>query len=244
MPPKGKGKRTKAEEAADFLSTLDDFDVVPSSSPPPSAGPDLGASTTLPAPAGPTASVSAAAAADPRSSIDSKRSFKADAAPARSTAGSPAPGPNEQDEEAANALAFLEEQIKTKRAPLSVPGPGSLRGGALSGSSPLSGPKASSTPEQASPALNEPSQDTQSAAGGGWGSWWSTATTAVQAAQKIADEGIKKVRAEGVQGLDGVVLGGVDLGSVRKGAEERLKGIQSNIQIQGLDKLSEHFGYV
>lgn len=244
MPPKGKGKRTKAEEAADFLSTLDDFDVVPSSSPPPSATNDLNASTTLPAPAGPTASVSAAAVAEPRSSIDSKRSFKAnvDAAPARSSAGSPAPGGGaaEQDEEAANALAFLEEQIKTKRTPLSVPGPGSLRGGgALSSSSPLSGPKASATPEQASPVLNVPSQDTQAAAGGGWGSWWSTATTAVQAAQKIADEGIKKVRAEGVQGLDGVVLGGVDLGSVRKGAEERLKGIQSNIQIQGLDKLSE-----
>ena len=72
------------------------------------------------------------------------------------------------------------------------------------------------------------------AGGGGWGSWWSTATTAVQAAQKIADEGYKKVRAEGVGGLEGVKVGGVDLGSLKKGAEERLKGTQG-IQIQGLD---------
>ncbi|KAI9636675.1 uncharacterized protein MKK02DRAFT_25746 [Dioszegia hungarica] len=219
MPPKA--KRTKAEEAAAFLSTLDDFDVPATTPPPPGPAEPSSATASSPAPA------------------DSKRSFKtgvdASIAPP-SKSGSPAPAASaEQDEEAANALAFLEEQIKTKRAPLSVPGPGSLRGGPgglASTSSPLSGPKASVTPEP--PAPNEPSSSMSAQAGGGWGSWWSTAATAVQTAQKIADEGYKKVRAEGVQGLEGVKVAGVDLGSLKKGAEERLKGIQA-MQIQGLD---------
>lgn len=264
-----KGKKSKAEEAADFLSTLDDFDV-PTDPPAPAAtGEKAGgtgtASTTAAAssvaaaplgsspsattaPAGPTAALQAtASSAEPRASIDSKRSVRSGYDVG--TSSSPAPpsaGGVEQDEEAAKALAFLEEQIKTKRAPLSVPGPGSLR----TASGPLSGTKAgsakagsasSSSFAKESTAPNEPTSDSAAAAGGGgWGSWWSSATSAVQAAQKIADEGYKKVRAEGVSGLEGVKVGGVDLGSIKKGAEERLKGIQG-MQIQGidLDKLSE-----
>lgn len=216
MPP----KKTKAEEAADFLSTLD-LDV-PDETPGPAATAPSRISVDL-----------KRSDASPRASIDSKRSGKS-AETAR--AGSPAPaspsaagktsgGAVKEDEEAQKALDFLEAQINTKRTPLSVPGPASLRA-----PSPLSGaargsattPAASST---ATPA-NVPSNASEQKQGGGWGSWWSSASSAIQSAQKIADEGYKKVREEGVAGLENVKVAGMDLGQLRKGAEERLKGIQ------------------
>ena len=232
MPP----KKTKAEEAADFLSTLD-LDV-PEDTPAPSA-----AAT---APSRISADVKRSDAS-PRASIDSKRSVKSSET---ARAGSPAPaspsaagkagggagsGGGKEDEEAQKALDFLEAQINTKRTPLSVPGPASLRapsplsGPARSGAQAgVSGSSSSNSSGGAAPA-NVPTNraaEEQKQGGGGWGSWWSSASSAIQSAQKIADEGYKKVRTEGVAGLENVKVAGMDLGTLRKGAEERLKGIQ------------------
>jgi len=78
----------------------------------------------------------------------------------------------------------------------------------------------------------------------GWGvsSFWSSATNAIQSAQKIADEGYKRVRTEGVQGVTGQLeqlgVGGVDLGKLRKGAEERLGGIVKGVDLEKLSLFS------
>ncbi|GFZ47466.1 hypothetical protein JCM24511_05210 [Saitozyma sp. JCM 24511] len=259
MPPKG--KKTKAEEALDFLSNLDNLDAPPA---PGESAPSGGAA------APPRSSTTT----EPRASTDSSRKLEASvelpkqgetAASAGAGAGTggdgtvsggggataPAGG---EDDEAAKALAFLEEQIKTKRAPLSVPssvprsaspaaGPGAnvglnapLTGGSGSGSgSSLEPPNVTSAGSNTSPQTPMT----------GWlspSSFWSTASSAIQSAQKLADEGYKKVRAEGVQGvttgLEGLgVKGmgmGVDLGSLRKGAEERLAGIAKGVDLEKL----------
>ena len=210
MPPKS--KKTKAEEAADFLSTLD-LDV-PDETPAPAAAPATRISTDI------------KRSDSPRASIDSKRSVKSGET---ARAGSPAPGSSTTtaaapaSDEAQKTLDFLEAQINTKRTPLSVPGPASLRT-----PSPLSGAAATSSTPANVPTGSVGGQVEQASGEqkGGWGGWWSSASSAIQSAQKIADEGYKKVRTEGVAGLEGVKVGGMDLGTLRKGAEERLKGIQ------------------
>lgn len=215
----------------DFLSNLDNLEV--DDAPGEAAVSGSSVPNTASAPTASTASPAVAAVASastprasgelPRPSNDSG-SRKTPVPPAEQAA---------QDEEAASALAFLEAQIAQKRAPLSVP---------QTTSRPLtpSAPAASSSSSTLPPGepANIPSQPAAAAGGGGWGSWWSTASSVVQSAQKMADEQYKKVRTEGVSGvthqLDGLQVGGVDLGKLRKQAEERLGGIVQGVD---LDKL-------
>ena len=232
MPP----KKSKKEEAMDFLSNLDNLEV--DDAPGEAAVTGSSATNSASAPTASTASPIVAAVASsstprasgelPRPSNDSG-SRKTPVPPAEQAA---------QDEEAASALAFLEAQIAQKRAPLSVPQTTSRP---LTPSAPTASSSTSALPS-GEPA-NIPSQP--AAAGGGWGSWWSTASSVVQSAQKIADEQYKKVRTEGVSGvthqLDGLQVGGVDLGRLRKQAEERLGGIVQGVD---LDKLREYRSYV
>jgi hypothetical protein len=232
MPPKG--KKTKAEEALDFLSNLDNLDAppapLPDSSPP--------ASATAPG---------SSAATEPRASTDSSRSRKLEASGelAKDTAGS-AP---QEDEEAAKALAFLEAQINTKRAPLSVPSmtvPRAVSPTPGSAGASTAGPGTNVTTAGAAARLEPPNATTTTTSPqptSGWlspSSFWSTASSAIQSAQKLADEGYKKVRAEGVQGvttgLEGLGVKGMDLNSIRKGAEERLAGIAKNVDLEKLRK--------
>lgn len=193
MPPKG--KKTKAEEALDFLSNLDNLDEPTVTEP-----------------------------VEPRVSTDSvKRSTESSATEARSST----PVVPAEDEEAQKALDFLEAQIKTKRAPLSAPRPRP----ATPTHPPAIGPGAGLGERSATP--NQPTAPVSS--GWGIGSLWSTATSAVQSAQKIADEQYKKVAAEGYGGG----LAGVDLDKLRKGAEERLGGLQGYVKGVDLEKLRE-----
>lgn len=143
------------------------------------------------------------------------------------------------DDEAAQALAFLEAQINQKRAPLSKPvGTPRTASPALS-----SGGAAPATARPAAPVQPAaPAQDAAEAQSG-WGvsSFWSSATSALQQAQRVADEQYKKVRAEGVSGvtqqLENLNVGGVDLAKLRKDAEERIGGIVKNVGAVDLDKL-------
>ncbi|ORY26236.1 maintenance of telomere capping protein 1 [Naematelia encephala] len=206
MPPKG--KKTKAEEALDFLSNLDNLDA------PPPAVPETSAS---PAPAIPTSS------STPRASTDSIRPLMKPATPA------PA---EEETAEAAKALAYLEAQINTKRAPLTR---------TASSVHPPPPPTATTTGggSQGELPTNIPSQTQEEQSGGGWGSsWWSTATSAIQSAQKIADEGYKRVQAGGgvTGGLEQLGVKGVsvDLGKLRQGAGERLGGIVKGVDLEKL----------
>jgi hypothetical protein len=74
-------------------------------------------------------------------------------------------------------------------------------------------------------------------------SFWSTATSAIQSAQKIADEQYKKIQTEGVAGgLEQLKGRGVDLDKLRKGAEERLGGLQGYVKGVDLEKLRESHG--
>lgn len=209
MPPKG--KKSKAEEALDFLSNLDNLDAPP----PPSEIPSIS-----PQPTGST----------PRPSTDS--SHRPDLTSSVELLLPPANAGAAQggaDDEAANALAFLEAQIAQKRSPLTAPRPPSRV------DTPLPVP----VPASASEPVNVPSSPPATS---GWGvsSFWSTATTAIQSAQKMADEGYKRVRTEGVQGVTGqlenlgVGVGGVDLSRLRKGAEERLGGMVKGVDLEKL----------
>ena len=212
MPPKG--KKTKAEEALDFLSNLDNLDNQPTASPPPS--------TNTPGTSVPTA--------EPRASTDSSRPKSTK--PTTDLSGSAelnrTSTPAEetpQDEEAAKALAFLEAQINTKRAPLSAPKP----------TTPRPTTPSTSTTAAVPPPQNETTTPPPTS---GWGvsSFWSSATSAIQSAQKMADEQYQKVRNEGVVagGLEQLVGKGVDLDKIRKGAEERFGGIVKGVDLEKL----------
>lgn len=191
MAPSTKGKKTKAEEALDFLSNLDNLDA-----------PSPSAEGTSPNPSLPPAS------STPRPSTDSAR--RPDLASSVELL-----QPPEQDEEAARTLAFFEAQIAQKRSPLTAPKPASRV----------------ATPAPPAEPVNVPSSPPSTS---GWGSsFWSSAATAIQSAQKIADEGYKRVKTEGVQGVT-EQLGGVDLGRLRKGAEERLGGIVKGVDLEKL----------
>jgi len=221
MPPKG--KKTKAEEALDFLSNLDNLDE---------DQPSSAATTAEPVPRASTDS----SRAKGKTSVDLSSSPRPD----QGRSSTPAPAPAE-DEEAQKALAYLEAQIKTKRAPLSAPR------GSSRPATPSAGPGAGVGPNATAPvaeASNVPSAPAPAATGGGWGvsSFWSSATSAIQSAQKIADEQYKKVQTQGVQGvaaggLEGLKGRGVDLDWVRKGAEERLGGLQGYVKNVDLEKL-------
>lgn len=221
MPPKG--KKTKAEEALDFLSNLDNLDESPAPVP----------SDTVPVPTGNTPRPSSDSARPKgKSSVDLSSSVTSDSNVRSVT---PAANTGAEDEEAQKALAFLEAQIKTKRAPLSAPKPSSRPATPNVGSTPTVGP--GSNVGDASP--NIPSTP-QPKAGWGVGSFWSTATSAIQSAQKIADEQYKKVKTEGytvADGLEQLKGRGVDLDKLRKGAEERLGGLQGYVKGVDLEKL-------
>ncbi|WVF65670.1 hypothetical protein IAT40_000401 [Kwoniella sp. CBS 6097] len=249
MPPKG--KKTKAEEALDFLSNLDNLDAPGSdASAPPSATSNsniaAAASTNInnAAPAGAGSGVSGDT---PRASFDSSRkslSASRELGSAGSASGTNG-GKKAEDEEAQKALDFLQAQINQKRAPLSKP----LSSGTPRSATPVSAsvlppaPVAAAAPA-ASSDPNVPSSPPTSAGGGGWGvsSFWSTATSALQSAQKVADEQYRKVRTEGVSGvtnqLENLGVKGVnvpvDLNKLRKGAEERLGGIVKGVDLEKL----------
>ncbi|WWC91330.1 uncharacterized protein L201_006273 [Kwoniella dendrophila CBS 6074] len=245
MPPKG--KKTKAEEALDFLSNLDNLEDAPSDEPN-SVNNTATASAALNPAVGNTASE-----ATPRGSTDSSRkSLSASREIVNPTSKDDG---GKYDEEAQKALDFLQAQINQKRAPLS------------STTSITNKPLSSSTPRSTTPitqpTITEPTPSnipttvstqpvTSSPNSGGWGvsSFWSSATSALQQASKVADEQYKKVKQEGVQGVThqlenlgvkGVnlnnvqnVVGNVDLNKLRKGAEERLGGIVKGVDLEKL----------
>jgi hypothetical protein len=225
MPPKG--KKTKAEEALDFLSNLDNLDD------------DTGSNAVTTTEAAPRTSTDSARPKG-KSSVDLASSGTIESARGATPAQTPA-----EDEEAQTALDFLEAQIKTKRAPLSGPRPSSRP------ATPSAGPGAGVGPHAATVSAESSNANVPTAAassGGGWGvsSFWSTATSAIQSAQKIADEQYKKVQTHGVQGvaaggLEGLKKQGVDLEWVRKGAEERLGGLQGYVKGVDLEKLRMSF---
>ncbi|WVO18301.1 hypothetical protein L204_106016 [Cryptococcus depauperatus] len=209
MPPKG--KKTKAEEALDFLSNLDNLD----------APADKQA-----VPPGDTS----------RASTDSARKSLASS---RELSIKPKESKAPQDAEAESALAFLEAQINQKRTkPLSDSRSGTPLPATkstieqnvatdLTSQEPANVPTTSETAPVASPS--------------GWGSFWSTATSALQSAQRVADEQYRKVKSEGVSGVAGQLeqLGvkgvpGVDLNKLRKGAEERFGGIVKGVDLEKL----------
>lgn len=227
MPPKG--KKTKAEEARDFLSNLDNLDESPVAA----AAPESAA-----VPTGST----------PRASIDSNRQRGKTSVDLSSSAHSenhiraatPTANTGAEDEEAQKALDFLEAQIKTKRAPLSAPKTSS-RPTTPATAAGVSAPAVGPGSNLGDHAPNVPSTP-QPASAGGWGmsSLWSTATSAIQSAQKIADEQYKKVKTEGytvTDGLEQLKGRGVDLDKLRKGAEERLGGLQGYVKGVDLEKL-------
>lgn len=143
------------------------------------------------------------------------------------------------DKEAEDALAFLESQIKQKRAPLS--GTGASR----TGSPQLSGPSSSSASKATAPEAPVPTPAPAPAASGSfWGnasSLWSSASSALQSAQRAAEEQYSKVRTEGVSGLrdqlDHLQVGGVDLARLRKDAEERIGAAVKGVGNVDLEKL-------
>lgn len=141
------------------------------------------------------------------------------------------------DKEAEDALAFLESQIKQKRAPLSV---GTGTGASRTGSPQLSGPSTSAS--KAAPEAPAPAPAHAPAASGSfWGmssSLWSSASSALQSAQRVAEEQYSKVKTEGVSGirdqLDHLQVGGVDLAKLRKDAEERIGAAVKGVDLEKL----------
>ncbi|WWC73210.1 uncharacterized protein I206_107176 [Kwoniella pini CBS 10737] len=225
MPPKG--KKSKAEEALDFLSNLDNLDA---------SNEDSSTTTTNPTSTG-SVIPSSVNESTPRGSQDSIRKSTSSNRENSNQGG-------EGDEEAQKALDFLQAQINQKSKPLS----------STTNNKPLS---RSTTPSQPVPTallspsvepVNVPSSNVNvntSPNSGGWGvsSFWSSATNALQQAQKVADEQYKKVRQEGVQGVThqlenlgvkGVNVPNVDLNKLRKGAEERLGGIVKGVDLEKL----------
>ncbi|WVR09152.1 hypothetical protein IAU60_006214 [Kwoniella sp. DSM 27419] len=238
MPPNG--KKTKAEEALDFLSNLDNLDA-PDSANPPAPASGTGASSTA-ASATTSGPASAGTGETPRGSVESARKSLS-ASRDLGQAGNAGGAKKAEDEEAQKALEFLEAQINQKRAPLSKP----LSSATSRSATPViaastSSPAAPSAPTPApTTEANVPSSPPQ--ASGGWGvsSFWSTATSALQSAQKVADEQYRKVRTEGVTGvtnqLENLGVKGVpvvDLNKIRKGAEERLGGIVKGVDLEKL----------
>lgn len=156
-----------------------------------------------------------------------------------STEGEPA-----ADKEAEDALAFLESQIKQKRAPLSV-GTGAGTGSSRTASPQLSGPSMSSASKAAAPEPAAPLPGSAPAPSGSfWGmssSLWSSASSALQSAQRVAEEQYSKVKTEGVSGLrdqlDHLQVGGVDLARLRKDAEERIGAAVKGVGNVDLEKL-------
>jgi len=213
MPPKN--KKTKAEEALDFLSNLDNLDETPPAAASPKESTKPTSSTPRPSTDSSRPKTVTPGTADPRKSSEQASTQKSDPA---------------EDEEAAKALAFLEAQINTKRQPLSVPQSRSAT------------PKVSAAvkEQEKKVEIEEPAASTSTAqGGGGWGSsWWSSASSALQSAQKIADEQYQKVKTEGVGGVTGQLehlnVKGVDLAKLRKEAEERLGGIVKNVDLEKL----------
>jgi hypothetical protein len=237
MPPKN--KKTKAEEALDFLSNLDNLDDTPGASSSPADG-NTTTSASGPKPPMPTGSGST-----PRQSTDSSRPARVDTPGDKDSRRSGEANPAE-DEEAAKALAFLEAQINTKRQPLTVAQVQSQKQARLSRpSTPSSTLDKEKGKEEITP-TNVPSA-AGGGGGGGWGSsWWSTATSAVQAAQKIADEQYQKVKTEGVGGVTGGLgelnVKGVDLAKLRKEAEERFGGMVKGVDLEKLSKCTHGTG--
>jgi hypothetical protein len=234
MPPKS--KKTKAEEALDFLSNLDNLDDDPNST---------GSADTPPTSATAKAPLPTGSGSTPRQSTDSARPPRVDT-PGDSRKSGEATSSSKtnpaEDEEAAKALAFLEAQINTKRQPLSVPQSQAQSSRPSTPSTLSTGTGVSSGKGKEIRAEEEPvNVPSGGGGGGGWGSsWWSTATSAVQAAQKIADEQYQKVKTEGVGGvagqLEGLNVKGVDLGRLRKEAEERLGGMVKGVDLEKLSK--------
>ena len=228
MPPP-KGKKTKAEEALDFLSNLDNLDGSTSPS----------QENTVPAPA--PSSTSQTTGSSPRASTDTSRpdlSSSIELVSPPSIQGQP-------DEEAVNALAFLEAQIAQKRSPLTSTKPTSRVPTPTPIPIPIPTPLSAVSPRDSPTPINVPSNPPVSS---GWGvsSLWSSAATAIQSAQKLADEGYKRVRTEGVNGVTGQleqlgVVGGVDLNRLRKGAEERLGGIVKGVDLEKLSECSRQW---
>ncbi|OXG49092.1 hypothetical protein J010_03883 [Cryptococcus neoformans] len=218
MPPKG--KKTKAEEALDFLSNLDNLDAPDTSSPPPTAD----------------------------ATRDSTDSTRKSLSASRELPNKAAAKPTAEDEEAESALAFLNAQINQKRAkPLSDSRSGTPLSAV--GSSAATGSASTSAPKPKTPATEPTNMPTGTPApaqsSGGWGSFWSTATSALQSAQRVADEQYQKVKSEGVNGVTGQLeslrvnvksVPGVDLSKLRKGAEERLGGFVRGVDLDKLRK--------
>ncbi|WWC64148.1 uncharacterized protein I303_106756 [Kwoniella dejecticola CBS 10117] len=249
MPPKG--KKTKAEEALDFLSNLDNLDE-----PTPESTSSPNSST---APKGTSASaVPGGVEVTPRGSSDSTRKSTSSNTNTNTNIKTDSKGEGEGDEEAQKALDFLQAQINQKSKSLSsntnkplsrssTPSNPALAHAHVTSASAAGPVNAVQDPQQQQQPINVPSSTSPNTSpnSGGWGvsSFWSSATSALQQAQKVADEQYKKVRQEGVQGVThqlenlgvkGVNVPNVDLNKLRKGAEERLGGIVKGVDLEKL----------
>lgn len=246
MPPKG--KKTKAEEALAFLDDLDNLDAAP---PPTTSASTISADS--PNPAIPSVITAKASSSTPRASVDSLRpkgtvgggigestemeKTMSSGPGAAGLTGSDAAG----DDEAASALAFLEAQLNQKRAPLSVGTSTPRSSTPLPTSTSLSNLNLNNQQEDND--RNIPTSPPKTASGWGVSSFWSTASSAISAAQKVADEGYKRVRTEGVGGLEQFAGGvsGIDVARLRKEAEERLGGYVKGVDLEKLSMSSLSF---
>ncbi|WVQ75399.1 hypothetical protein IAR50_005019 [Cryptococcus sp. DSM 104548] len=207
MPPKG--KRTKAEEALDFLSNLDNLDAPPENTP--------------------------AASETPRVSIDSTRKSLSSSRELPGKAGSARP---QQDDEAESHLAFLEAQMQRKTKPLSdsrsgtpLSNAGSAPVAAQEAANVPSAPPPAPEPE--APVSSGWGSLWSSATS----ALQSAQRVADEQYQKVKAEGVSGVTVQlehyGVNVKD---IHGVDLNKLRKGAEERLGGMVKGVDLEKIRK--------
>ncbi|ODO01649.1 hypothetical protein I350_06473 [Cryptococcus amylolentus CBS 6273] len=210
MPPKG--KRTKAEEALDFLSNLDNLDAPPENTP--------------------------AASETPRVSTDSTRkSLSA----SRELPGKVVPTKAPEDDEAESHLAFLEAQMQRKTKPLSDSRSGTplSAAGSAAPAAPAAAPVAQEAFNvQSSP---EPEPPVLSGWGSLWSSATSALQQAQRVAdeqyQKVKAEGVSGVTVQLEHyGVNVKNVQGVDLTKLRKGAEDRLGGIVKGVDLEKIRK--------
>lgn len=194
-----KSSKSKKEEALAFLDDLDKFD--PSSA---ASAPATAAASNASVQSSPSRGPSKSPRPDHRPGTPSKtkQSIEVARGDAATTGGrvSTSSTSAQEDKDASEALAFLEAQIEKGKS-------NKRTGGALTGTKTpvatgtrtptvLAAPTATRKSMESSRPATPINVETKPAAqSSGWGSgWWSAASAAVQQAQKVADEGYKRIQ--------------------------------------------------